>query len=214
MKQIKINRKLYCEYCEQVFSSRYPKAKFCSRRCANTLGAKKRSEKARIVLTCKICTKQFKVLKDRLSAKYCSNPCHYVAKSLSMKGKRPFSREIILEVNRRKKGVPNLKNRGERPSVSGSKHWNWQGGISTLNKKEREIAWYTNRYTTWRKSVYRRDNYTCQDCGVQKTVLHAHHIKSWKDYPEYRYELDNGVTLCQNCHINTHRLKPKEVSWA
>ena len=35
--------------------------------------------------------------------------------------------------------------------------------------------------------------------------IQAHHIKLWKDYPDLRFEVDNGVTLCKRCHIEIHR---------
>lgn len=63
-----------------------------------------------------------------------------------------------------------------------------------------------NRYREWRRQVYGRDNYTCRDCGDSTGGnLNAHHIKPWHDYPELRYEISNGLTLCEPCHIERHR---------
>jgi hypothetical protein len=70
------------------------------------------------------------------------------------------------------------------------------------------IIWGTKRYhhpqgleyREWRTSVFKRDNYACQKCGVVKCYLQAHHIKSWAKYPELRYEITNGITLCRDCH--------------
>ena len=59
-------------------------------------------------------------------------------------------------------------------------------------------------YDEWYKSVYRRDDYTCQRCGSRGGRLHAHHIYSYSRYPELRTEIDNGITLCRTCHINFH----------
>jgi hypothetical protein len=58
-------------------------------------------------------------------------------------------------------------------------------------------------YKDWVKSVYKRDNHTCQCCGSKKK-LHAHHIRDYATYSELRLELSNGITLCQNCHIAFH----------
>jgi len=55
----------------------------------------------------------------------------------------------------------------------------------------------------WRKDVFKRDNWACKECGG-KVNIEAHHIKSWKDYPDLRFELDNGLTLCRKCHSKTN----------
>jgi len=56
--------------------------------------------------------------------------------------------------------------------MTGEKHPNWKGGISTLDALLRE---YFN--TNIAPKVAKRDNYTCQCCGATHTVLHVHHIK-------------------------------------
>lgn len=88
---------------------------------------------------------------------------------------------------------------------SGSKNPNWKGGIA-INKNERNV--YGLAY--WSRSVKRRDNYICQNCGIdgkkvcnhcgEKPRLHAHHIKEWVDHPELRLDINNGITLCFKCH--------------
>ena len=57
----------------------------------------------------------------------------------------------------------------------------------------------------WSKAVIARDDYTCQDCGKRGGKLHAHHIKRWSDFPELRFELSNGTTLCPPCHEIRHK---------
>lgn len=55
--------------------------------------------------------------------------------------------------------------------------------------------------TGWRKAVFQRDQYTCQCCGNKKGGnLEAHHIKNFNDHEHLRFDIDNGITLCQNCH--------------
>jgi len=57
----------------------------------------------------------------------------------------------------------------------------------------------------WRKSVFHRDDFTCQDCGKTNCYIEAHHIKPWRNNPEIRYDTKNGITLCRECHIKTFR---------
>ena len=56
----------------------------------------------------------------------------------------------------------------------------------------------------WRKEVFSRDNYTCKICGERGARLNAHHLYSWFDYPDMRFNLENGVTLCRKHHKDFH----------
>lgn len=72
----------------------------------------------------------------------------------------------------------------------------WRGG--SVPNPERT----SYQAKAWSKAVRLRDG-ICQKCGAFDR-LHAHHIKRWKDYPELRYDLTNGVTLCYTCHEEAH----------
>lgn len=56
----------------------------------------------------------------------------------------------------------------------------------------------------WSKKVRERDGYKCQCCGTRSAIMHAHHIENYADNPDLRYELSNGITLCEACHTEFH----------
>lgn len=55
----------------------------------------------------------------------------------------------------------------------------------------------------WRIAVFERDNYTCQACGDRGGELNAHHLKPYKKHPELKHDINNGQTLCVECHKKT-----------
>lgn len=85
---------------------------------------------------------------------------------------------------------------------SGSKTNFWKGGITPINKAIRAGL----KYALWREAVFRRDNYTCVFCKVRGGRIEADHIKEFAKYPELRFKLSNGRTLCRPCHIDRHKM--------
>ena len=83
--------------------------------------------------------------------------------------------------------------------LRGPNNPNWKGGITS----SQEAARGSLEAKTWRKAVFERDDYTCTICGRRGGTLHADHIKRFSDYPELRWVLENGRTLCVDCHRQT-----------
>jgi hypothetical protein len=97
-------------------------------------------------------------------------------------------------------------NQFERDNIKlrqGERHWNWQQGKSSQNK----IIRNSSEIKEWRKCVFERDFYTCQKCLKRGGILHSHHIKRFSEYPELRFDINNGITLCKTCHIKIHKKK-------
>ena len=88
----------------------------------------------------------------------------------------------------------------------GQKSHFWKGGI----EKENKIIRKNIEFRLWREAIFARDNWTCQKCKIrsgngEKVYLHPHHIKNFSEYPELRFAIDNGITLCDKCHWKFHK---------
>lgn len=88
----------------------------------------------------------------------------------------------------------------ETKKVEGEEHGMWKGGVSS----ERDRMMQTVEYKSWRKSVFKRDSYTCQKCLVKGGTLNAHHIIPFSENIDLRTSVDNGITLCEECHRDFH----------
>jgi 5-methylcytosine-specific restriction endonuclease McrA len=64
-------------------------------------------------------------------------------------------------------------------------------------------------YKLWRANVFQRDGYKCQVCQEVGGTLNAHHIKKFSRFIDGRYDINNGITLCEDCHKLVHRLLNK-----
>lgn len=86
----------------------------------------------------------------------------------------------------------------------GNKSHLWKGGLTEKNQSIRTSI----EYKLWREAVFERDGYTCIWCGAKSkkgkaVYLQADHIKPFAHYPELRFAIDNGRTLCIDCHKTT-----------
>lgn len=91
--------------------------------------------------------------------------------------------------------------KGNTNMPTGEEHFNWQGGVTPINAKVRNSL----EYKEWRNKVFERDNYTCQNCKIRGGKLEADHIKPFCKYKELRLIINNGRTLCKECH--------KKIGW-
>ena len=72
-------------------------------------------------------------------------------------------------------------------------------------KFQQDAGRRTPDYKIWRNSVFERDNYTCQMCGKVGGKLNAHHKRRYRNDINARTDIDNGITLCEQCHREVHR---------
>lgn len=72
-------------------------------------------------------------------------------------------------------------------------------------QRAKEGRFNDSDFVTWSKQVKEKANYTCDCCGNNKSKMHSHHLNNWNTYKEQRYELENGVCLCESCHKEFHK---------
>ena len=140
---------------------------------------------------CKCCGKEFRLVKSRMERNiYCSLACKTLDSKYSHVRKKPC---IVCG-----KPIQCRSTRCRSCSQSGELSAMWKGGITPINKRIRMSLQFKN----WRNSVFKRDDYTCQICGQHGGVIHPNHIKKFSDYIDKRFFIDNGITLCEHCHIS------------
>ena len=191
-----------CLYCKRLFSKRWNYSanywatqKFCGKKCADaSLKGKQRPRE----------------LMNKIHASILG---HNVSVQTREKLRRAnigkhHSEETKQKI-REKRALQKASWKGRHHSVETKKkismhHTNsviFGGFRTSISERIRRSPDYIN----WRLMVFGRDDFTCQICGVRGTYLHAHHIKSFAEYPELRFDVKNGKTLCKICHQNVHR---------
>lgn len=172
--------------------------------------------------------------RKRLSNAMKGKPGHWLGKKIPDEARRKMSasgklKKLTAE-HKRKIGLAGIgrrhpesqlaKARGRKASLEtrrkqsdaqrGAKGSNWKGGVSVENALLRA----STEYRIWREAVMSRDAFTCQKCGDKahkgrgsRVDLHAHHIKPFADFPDLRFVVSNGLTVCRDCHEIIHGRK-------
>ena len=85
---------------------------------------------------------------------------------------------------------------------TGDKHPMYNPNLTEKDREKRDMQ--NGEIRKWTKQVYERDNYTCKCCSHKGGKLNAHHLNSWNIYKETRFDINNGITLCESCHKSFH----------
>lgn len=153
----------------------------------------------------RICRDKYKIDRPSTSkTKFKKNDKRLIGNKINL-GRKPWNKGKTWSQEIRDKISKSLT--GRSTGRIGEKCNFWKGGKTSDYKQIKNSIKYKN----WRRAVFERDNYTCQKCGakngkgVGKTIiLHPHHIKEFAKYPNLRFETNNGITLCIDCHKKEH----------
>lgn len=180
-----------CLWCGSSFLSKSKEQKCCSHKCAGLLNYSRGVAPPIGRLKGRHLSDEHKL---KLSKAHTGNPSTspwtdplrreemllVIQKAVSCRGE-------ITEETRRKKSI----------SMMGKNVTNGNSKPNTLLRNSLDAK-------LWRESVFERDNWTCQSCGVRGGKLHAHHIQHFSECPELRFNVNNGTTLCIACHAMEH----------
>jgi len=183
-----ITAKIYrCKDCKKILYHKSTRCQKCYHKWASKIGLRKgkkngmfKDGKCIVFPKCVDCGEELKNYNSKRCRKH----------SISLMNKNRWKNPVFK--NKMKKLLS--KKAKKRCSIP-ENNSNWKGG-KTAKLRPR----HTTRYKIWRKSVFVRDSFTCQRCNKRGGRLEAHHIKSWKKYPKFRFFISNGLTLCFKCH--------------
>lgn len=210
-----------CEYCKKEYKTFAQNRKYCSRECT-IMAQKGMKRKPRSKETkprakrrwfgrndprqhyCKVCGVPIKC--ERVFCENCS-PIHNskIETVCKICGKKFIVYKSAL--SKKLTCSQDCSSTWQSQRQKGENSHLWDGGKTTISM----IIRGSNEYSTWRRRVFYRDEYQCVMCS-ENGKLAAHHIKTFRDTPELRLDVDNGITLCWKCHGKIHG-KEKEYEF-
>jgi len=153
-------------------------------------------------IKCRTCDKYFYVRPSLLKSgrkKYCSKQCLYKGDSYTktfQKGHKDFvpmgSRGHTQETKDKIRKTLRDKNKNRVKNL-----------IKTKERDYKKKIRMSFQWEEWRKSIFERDDYTCQECKIRGGKLEPHHIIPIRSDMSKLFELTNGITLCRQCHMKT-----------
>lgn len=158
-----------------------------------------------VLIKCDNCNKEYTVKyasyvsmrKDEKGKTYCNkcaNRIYNYGDNSYWKGRKQ-SEEHKRKLSKVRKG----KNKGKD-----NPRWN-----PNLKDEDRINRRIDEKSREWTIKVKIKDNHVCQKCGKIGGKLESHHLNGFNWFKEGRYDINNGVTLCDICHKNFHHIYGK-----
>ena len=162
-----------------------------------------------MIVQCKQCGADFNIVPARLkTAKFCSYACAGKWRQQNFTGENNPNyrggKEQICQCGAKFWVIPAVERKFCSKPCADKYGFRYTGEQHPNYRKEARRRNRGGSHHKWVNAVVSRDQATCQHCGNTNVELHAHHIKSYKDYPELRFDINNGITLCYRCHWAIH----------
>ncbi len=191
-----------CLQCGKKVYGVTKRRKFCSQRCAHVRRYVLKGRKRGKWVKCGYCRKKMWAYPRHLKKKaqrFCGRE-HFI---LFIKEKAICRKCAICgKITNHHRETCSVACRSKLQTIKAKKNRIKNG--STKHQIDRCIR-YSSEADRWRKAVFARDDYTCQLCDKRGGYLEAHHRKPFAYFPELRFEISNGQTLCRKCHNKTKK---------
>lgn len=185
---------------------------FCSNKCLGEWKSKKLKNNKftrTVKYKCDYCGQEaecteYKYMRSKTH--YCSSKCRDSINKITFNCEKcgKETTKVKSEYNKSKHHYCSVecerKDREVRFGKDNNPSWN-----PNLTNEERIQKRKFKEYYLWRDTVFKRDKYTCQYCNKYGGKLNAHHLDSYNEFIDTRLDIDNGITLCEECHKNFHR---------
>jgi 5-methylcytosine-specific restriction endonuclease McrA len=152
---------------------------------------------------CLRCNKEFKTFPSRREKRrFCSLECRntsYRHRSLTLEQREKMSiahRKRWANGFKGSTGLHWRKTNEQLENKRGIKNPSWKGGITPINHKIRTSL----KMEDWKRDCRQRDDFRCFDCDERGGQLQVDHLYPFSLFPRLRFDLDNGQTVCKNCH--------------
>ena len=96
-----------------------------------------------------------------------------------------------------------------RDELVGENHPNYNPNKTDEERLKKRYISGKQAIDGFRNKVYKRDECKCRVCGQVGGALNAHHLDGWNWAKDKRFEVSNGVTLCEDCHNKFHGIYGK-----
>ena len=195
---------VHCARCDKPFHSTPSRQKkghdiYCSRDCRFPA----------VISICANCGDEFRHSPSDKRT-YCSAECSNLGKG---KNNSIGTKAAWENPDIRKRIMDGIKRRSQSEEWKSAPHFQ-RGENHPMYKGNRRARQNASRYEykKWHKLVLKSCDYTCQRCGKRGVKLEAHHIKAWASHPELRFDVSNGIALCEDCHLAIHNHNRKPIT--
>jgi DNA-directed RNA polymerase subunit RPC12/RpoP len=143
---------------------------------------------------------------NKFGQHYCSRACYFAAKSSGMSlpdqrgDKNPLWKNGVSAVSHvcQRCGKEFIAALANKQKFCCSDCW-----YDTISKEENGASLRRRPgYYSWRAHTIHKAGEICYGCGARAN--HAHHTLPISDYPALRANKQNGMSLCESCHLWIH----------